>query len=297
MKPIPLPRHPLCCAAVLVLPCLAAQAQEVMGKEVAAQPVHQTQDPATKKADESPFTWVLGISVGNGPVFPGSDRRGNGLRPVLGLRFDPYTLSSGGGGSLLDFDLDARDSGVTARLFQSDGFRLNASLRLDSGRDGGDDEVLGGLPDIDRTVRGRISAVYDISRHASGRLSYNQDLLGKGGGGVLNATLQYEYQITPATELLFTAGMNWANRTYMRSYFGVPASAAGITSPLPLYEPGGGVMNTEMGVSLKTAVTDNWIFTAGLGLSQLRGEARRSPLALKPNNYSVSVGLAYRCCR
>jgi outer membrane scaffolding protein for murein synthesis (MipA/OmpV family) len=35
----------------------------------------------------------------------------------------------------------------------------------------------------------------------------------------------------------------------------------------------------------------------GLRYSQLRGDARRSPLAVKPDNYGVSLGLAYRCCR
>jgi outer membrane scaffolding protein for murein synthesis (MipA/OmpV family) len=34
-----------------------------------------------------------------------------------------------------------------------------------------------------------------------------------------------------------------------------------------------------------------------VGYSQLRGDARRSPLAVKPDSYSVSLGLAYRCCR
>jgi len=29
----------------------------------------------------------------------------------------------------------------------------------------------------------------------------------------------------------------------------------------------------------------------------LQGDARRSPLTVKPLGYSASVGLAYRCCR
>lgn len=242
----------------------------------------------------SPYTWVIGMSVNNGPVFSGSDRRGNGVRPVLGLKYGRYTISSGGGGSLLDFDIDAADSGVSARLLEWDNFRLSATLRLDRGRKGADDEVLRGLPDVDKTLRGRIAGVYDFNRWTSVKVALNQDLLGKGGGGVLGTTFRYEYQITPQTELQFAAGFNVANSTHMRSYYGVPASAAGTTSNLPAFDARGGLQSTSLGVELKTALTDHWVLSGGLSFNQLRGDARRSPLALKPNNYSVYVGLAYR---
>jgi outer membrane protein len=70
------------------------------------------------------------------PSYPGSTERSTGIRPVIGLEVGRYTISSGGGGSLLDFDLDARDSGVTAKLLQWENFRLSAGLRLDGGRKG-----------------------------------------------------------------------------------------------------------------------------------------------------------------
>lgn len=244
--------------------------------------------------DVSPYSWVLGVSVSNGPVFSGSDRRSNGIRPVFGLKYGRYTISSGGGGSLLDFDIDAADSGVSARLLEWENFRLSATLRLDHGREGGDDEVLSGLPDVDKTLRGRISGVYDFTRWASVKVAFNQDLMSKGGGGLLSTTFRYEYQVTPRTEFQFAAGFDVANTTHMRSYYGVPASAAGITTNLPQFDPRGGLQSTSLGVELKTALTDHWVLSGGVRLSQLRGDARRSPLALKPNNYRVYIGLAYR---
>ena len=86
--------------------------------------------PPSPDSNDGGFTWSLGASVNNGPSYAGSAERSTGVRPVIGLEVGRFTLSSGGGGSLLDFDIDARDSGLTARLFQMDNFRLSGGLRL-----------------------------------------------------------------------------------------------------------------------------------------------------------------------
>ena len=55
--------------------------------------------------------------------------------------------------------------------------------------------------------------------------------------------------------------------------------------------------STHLGLEVKTLVSDRWVLFGGVGYQQLRGDARRSPLAVKPDSYNVSIGLAYRCCR
>jgi outer membrane scaffolding protein for murein synthesis (MipA/OmpV family) len=245
----------------------------------------------------SGFTWSLGASVNNGPSYAGSAERSTGVRPVIGLEIGRFTLSSGGGGSLLDFDLDARDSGLTARLFQLDNFRLSGGLRLDGGRKGEDDPILRGLPDVERTLRGRLSAIYDFNKHASLRSTLSQDLLDKQGGATLQTSARYAFLIGPRTEVGLAVGFTLADGTYMRSYLGVPVSAAGVTTALPAFRPGSGMHSTHLGLEVKTLVSDRWVLFGGVGYQQLRGDARRSPLAVKPDSYSVSLGLAYRCCR
>jgi len=235
----------------------------------------------------SGFTWSLGASVINGPSYAGSAERSTGVRPVVGLEIGRFTLSSGGGGSLLDFDLDARDSGLTARLFQLDNFRLSGGLRLDGGRKGADDPIL----------RGRLSAIYDFNKQASLRSTLSQDLLDKQGGATLQTSARYEFLISQRTEIGLAAGFTLADSTYMRSYMGVPTSAAGVTTALPAYRPGAGMHSTHLGLEVKTLVSDRWVLFGGVGYQQLRGDARRSPLAVKPDSYNVSIGLAYRCCR
>ena len=253
--------------------------------------------PPSPDSNDGGFTWSLGASVNNGPSYAGSAERSTGVRPVIGLEVGRFTLSSGGGGSLLDFDIDARDSGLTARLFQMDNFRLSGGLRLDGGRKGQEDPILRGLPDVERTLRGRLSAIYDFNKHASLRSTLSQDLLDKQGGATLQTSARYEFLISPRTEVGFALGFTLADATYMRSYMGVPASAAGTTTALPAYQPSGGMHSTHLGLEVKTLVSDRWVLFGGVGYSQLRGDARRSPLAVKPDSYSVSLGLAYRCCR
>ncbi len=276
----------LSCGPVLAL---------TLAQPVLAQSLLRPQQPATN--EDSGFTWALGASVNNGPSFPGSNERSTGVRPVIGLEVGRFTLSSGGGGSLLDFDLDARDSGLTARLFQMDNFRLSGGLRLDGGRKGEEDAILSGLPNVERTLRGRLSAIYDFNKHASLRSTLSQDLLGKQGGATLQTSARYEFLISPRTEIGVALGFTLADATYMRSYMGVPASAAGITTALPAYRPGGGMHSTHLGLEVKTLVSSHWVLFGGVGYQQLRGDARRSPLAVRPDSYSVSLGLAYRCCR
>ena len=53
----------------------------------------------------------------------------------------------------------------------------------------------------------------------------------------------------------------------------------------------------DAGVDVMVALSRHWVAVGGVSMSQLQGDARRSPLTVKPLGYSASVGLAYRCCR
>ena len=89
-------------------------------------------------------------------------------------------------------------------------------------------------------------------------------------------------------------GAGFADRQYLRSHFGVPAGSA---SPLPAFDPKAGLYSVDAGVDVMVALSRHWVAVGGVSMSQLQGDARRSPLTVKPLGYSASVGLAYRCCR
>lgn len=265
---------------------------------LSASAVAQSSSPQKIPADDSlghsGFLWALGATVSNGARYAGSDRRSTGVGHVVGIALGRYTLSSGGGGALLDRDLDKAESGLSARLVDRGKLRLTGTLRFGGGREGSDEPRLRGLPEIRRTLRGRLGVVYDANEQWSFRSSVNQDLLGRAGGAVLANTARYEVDLPPGTELTLIAGLQLADRTYMRSFFGVPSALSGVTTPLPAFEPRAGMHSTEVGLDWRHNLHHHWVVMGGLRYTQLRGDARQSPLTVKPDNYSVSLGLAYR---
>ena len=64
-----------------------------------------------------------------------------------------------------------------------------------------------------------------------------------------------------------------------------------------MFAPGAGLYSVDAGVEVMSALSRHWVALGAVRVSQLQGDARRSPLTVDPTGYSVSVGLAYRCCR
>ncbi|MDD2712783.1 MAG: MipA/OmpV family protein [Simplicispira sp.] len=251
--------------------------------------------PASGPA-ERPFNYVLGMLYGSSPAYAGADGHKSHLRPVLSLAFGRFRISSSRGNSIMNHGLDDRGSGASALLVERERFRLSTSVRIDGGRSSSDDPLLLGLPEVRSTLRGRVSMGYALSEHWSLGAGLSQDLLGRSGGAQLNTSLRYTFDLTPHTTVGVGVGAAFADGTYMRSHFGVPATAAG-TSPLPTFVPGAGLYNVDAGLDVMTALNRRWVIFGNAGVSQMRGDARRSPLTQRATAYSVSVGLAYRCCR
>ncbi|MDD2547401.1 MAG: MipA/OmpV family protein [Burkholderiaceae bacterium] len=253
-------------------------------------------DVATAPVAATTTHYVLGPIVGVGPDYAGGDGRSTSLRPAWAIEHGRFRLSTGRGSALMGYGLAQREEGASATLAATDGFLLSASLRLDNGRGGSDSPRLAGLPDIQRTLRGRLGASYALSRRWTVGAGVSQDLLDRGGGAQVSANLGYTLPITEQTRLVWGLGAGWGDGTYMRSHFGVPLSAAPL-SPLPAYTPRAGFYSVDTGLELMTAINRHWVVWGALGVSQVQGEARRSPLTVQPIGYTASVGLAYRCCK
>ena len=255
--------------------------------------------PPAVHADGSPkLNYVLGAIVSSGPDYAGGDGRSVHLRPAWALEYGRFRLSTSRGSTLMGHGLEQRESGATAVLAETDRFNLSASLRLDNGRKSSDSPLLAGLPEVRSTVRARVSAGYAITPRWSVGAGLSQDILGRDGGAQLNTSVSYTLPVTQQTRMVFGAGANFGDRTYVRNQFGVPAVAGGAgAARLPAYEPGGGLYNVGLGVDVMTALNRHWVVWGGVGVSQVKGDARRSPLTVRPTGYSASLGLAYRCCR
>jgi len=251
--------------------------------------------PPSANADGSPkLNYVLGAIVGNSPDYAGSSERSTHLRPAWALEYGRFRLSTSRGSTLMGHGLEQRESGATAILAESDRFNLSASLRLDSGRKDSDSPLLAGLPEVRSTVRARLSAGYAITDRWAVGAGVSQDILGRDGGAQWSTSIGYTWPVTEQTKVSFGAGASFGDRTYVRGHFGVPA---GGSSLLPAFEPRGGLYSVDAGVEVMTALNRHWVVLGAARVSQLQGDARRSPLTVQPVGYSVSVGLAYRCCR
>jgi outer membrane protein len=190
--------------------------------------------------------------------------------------------------------LRPRESGASATLAESGRFHLSASLRVDKGRDGADAPILVGLPSVRSTLRARVSGGYALTERWSVGAGISQDILGRDGGAQLSTSLGYVWPVTNQTKVTIGAGASLGDRKYLRGHFGVPEGGA---SPLPAFSPGAGLYSVDAGAEIMSAVNRHWVVFGAARVSQLTADARRSPLTVEPVGYSLSLGLAYRCCR
>lgn len=272
--------------------------------EVAAPPLSQPSlsapasglQPPGESASATAFSYAIGVAYAVSPSYAGSDERKSRLRPVLALQYGRFRLSSSRGSSVLRHGLDTRGSGASATLVENDRLDLSVSLRVDNGRDASDATRLAGLPEVRTTLRGRVSLSYALTERWSASASASQDLLGRAGGAQFNTGLQYAFNFTPQTRFNLGVGASLGDATFMRSQFGVADVAPGQGSALAPFTPGGGLYSVDAGMGVMTALSRRWVAFGAITVSQLRGDARRSPLTVKPGGYSATAGIAYRCC-
>jgi len=240
--------------------------------------------------------YVIGLAVKSAPEYEGSDRYALKLRPLWAYRYGRFKISTSGASAIMGFAADPVGSGVSAELLRTDRWKLAAALRFDSGRQSGDSARLAGLPDIQRTLRGRFSVSYRLDDEWGVGASVSQDLLGRGGGAEVGLNLGYRHWLSATTAVSAGAGLSFGDSRYMQTYYGI-TDAQSSASGLAAYAPQAGLKNLGVGVGIMTALTPRWIAFANAGSSRLLGDAASSPLTYRATSASVYFGLAYRCCK
>jgi outer membrane protein len=120
-------------------------------------------------------------------------------------------------------------------------------------------------------------------------------LAGGGDTGVLaNVAIQHlSGNFSAAHRLTVSAGLELADRNYNSTFFGVTA-AEHLRSGNAQYAPGGGVKDVYVAARWNWALSPSWILSTTARAARLQGDARTSPLVERPNQYSISTGLARR---
>ena len=245
-------------------------------------------------AEDDRVHLLVGAAVRSSPDFFGPARHRHGLRPALAVEWGRLRLSTGGGYGLMGQGRDGRrdrGAGLEGMLRTTDRFNLSLSLNIDRGRNAAATDRLQGVPDVPTTLRARLRARYFLTDRWTASVAVSQDILGKHGGLETDAWLGYDWPLGPDTLLTASASASWGNGPYLRSQFGVPASAAG---GFAAYRPGAGLYQSELGLDVAHVLSRHWVAFGGVRLSQLHGDARRSPLVHRRSGAALSVGLAWR---
>jgi len=239
------------------------------------------------------LNYAIGLQVRNQPDYPGSDVRKTSVKPVWALRWKRLRLSTGGGSMLMGFGSTVYGPGASADLLKRDKLRIGISLRFDNGRNSNDAQATRGLPDVRRTLRGRLFFSYALDEDLQWSASASQDLLGHGGGLVLSTDLSKRLFRDAYSEWSVGGGISAGNGTQMRSYFGVRPEDVQ-ASGLPAYVPGAGLRDAWAGVSYTRLLNRHWIMQATAGGSRQLGPAASSPLTRQAAAAGFAVSLAYR---
>jgi MipA family protein len=279
----------LCNAHAQTGPSTAAAASASVPEPAAA----PQGEPATSAAAgrHPGFEGAVGLALEYKPAYSGSsDMR---VRPALAGFARWGRISVTGAGSFTTREQDDVEAGVDAELLRRDQLRLSASLRIDQGRRESSSPRLTGMGNIAPTLRTRLGLRWNFTPQWQGTLAGSTDALGHGGGLTINAGLSRSIRINPGQRLIFGAGLGWGSARYMQTWYGI-APVQAVASGYPVYQPGAGLRDVSVYATWRTEIDRHWAGFATLAQSRLTGPAAASPLTLRRDTDSLSLGLVRR---
>ena len=234
---------------------------------------------------------AIGPVIRASPEYQGASRQKYSLLPGVFIRYGRLSLSN-----TSDFATRRRDDvirGLGLDLVNDDRVRLNVSLRLDKGRRSSASSALNGVDDVRQTIRVRTSASRQLADGWKIGAGWNADLLGRGGGNVLEFGLSHDQRLGANRVLTVATGFSLADRRYMQSYYGV-TEAQSVSSGYPVYRPGAGLRDAALNANLRVELDPRWTAFGNVSVSKLLGPTLDSPLTGKPRQWAISTGVAWR---
>jgi outer membrane scaffolding protein for murein synthesis (MipA/OmpV family) len=242
---------------------------------------------------------TVGVGVGYGPSYEGSDNYVLFPAPVIQGNLKGIAITPRPGGVALDFIPDPKDAKV--------GFSLGPVVRLRSNRTGHiKDAVVKRLGELDTAVEVGANAgvtVYDLltgydSLTFSGDVRW--DVAGAHKGMVVAPSVSYFTPVSRGAAVNLSLNAEHVDDDYADYYFSV-SPAGTVASGLPTFQADGGWKSA--GVSLLVGVDfDGELANGGLagfllgGYSRMLGDAKRTPLTSirgDADQWTVGAGLAY----
>ncbi len=166
-------------------------------------------------------------------------------------------------------------------------------LTYDLGRNESDSPRLFGMGDV--KARPEIGGFfnYDLTRSLTLKTSARYGSGTDNDGLLIDTALNFGFSLIEGTFGVIGLSATYANAGYMRSYFGV-TPAQSLSSGYATYTPEASLRNTSLNFSLFSSFTKEWSGFATVGLARLQGDARQSPIGIKPNYGTFTFGASYK---
>ena len=272
----------------------------------AASSAAAAQTPAINPMPDGSRDMFVGVGVGVGPRYDGSDDTRVRALPLLQIEWSNGVFISGASagmhlssnpaleyGPLLGIKMRRSEAGeglgvigTTASLSPTVAAAIERQKRDGNGLDGMD------------PVPTRLQGGGFLNYYLSPTLRLANSVLAGAGrerdGAVWNVDLQQMAgPVSGRHAVSLSAGLTFANRSYNESAFGVSLPES-FRSGNEIYLPGGGLNDIHAAVRWNWSLSPSWLLTTNARVVRLTGDAKHSPLVRRPSNFSVTTGLAYR---
>jgi outer membrane scaffolding protein for murein synthesis (MipA/OmpV family) len=247
--------------------------------------------PASAPAAATRWEGAIGPQFGFSPEYHGAARRHLSMTPGFYIRYGRFSISNSGG--FVTRRADDVFRGLGLDVVRNDRLRVNFALRLDNGRRSAVSDKLAGIENVRHTIRVRSSATWQLADAWKVAAGWNADLLGRGGGNIVDLAIGHDRRLTERTIWNVGAGLNWADARYLGSYYGVTPAESAVTS-YPVYRPGPGLRDVAVSSGFRTELNERWIALWGATMGRVMGPAAASPLTTATLQWSLNAAVAWR---
>ena len=181
-------------------------------------------------------------------------------------------------------DLQFRSTNARLDILDSTTFQFGPVVALRSGRDGGDgDGRVARLHGIDDAVEigGFVGYRFGGDERGQGEIALNltalHDVSDTHDGFRATAQISYAALRGESFSVDVDASTTYGDKDYTRTYFGVTPAEAG-TSGLAAYQPGGGLQDVSVGITIGYRLSDRWGLIGRIGGSYYVGDVKDSPI-------------------
>lgn len=189
--------------------------------------------------------------------------------------------------------LFVNNSGVGLNYQLSDNLNTGILGNVRPDQDRSNIKYLDGLSNIDVAFEVGSYLSYQLTDRMEISVSGLFDVSDTHHGWVANLNVSHEYAIpnTPIT-MITLAGLDYANKNYNDTYYGVKPSTNGI--PIrPSFVLGSGFNSATFGTTFSCASSQKTSLVGSISATQIIGDAKDSPIIKEDTFITVGLGVSY----